>query len=217
MDNSRETAVHLYEVLTGVFNDEQSKIIRLSCFAVLFLGMVWAGFNYFRATILSDTTTPIDEELFQDTRPPSNEASIQRIVELARTVDTMRAGGEAIVYAVQAMHRMPFNLDPVEYSSVPSGTDASTAMLPPDVPPPGAAEPQAGPLTVRMIMTAESGQKIAVVDAGGKSAVVVRKGDELPGNAGFVASITSNAITVIFNNKEVRYEISEIKKFDEIK
>ena len=68
-----------------------------------------------------------------------------------------------------------------------------------------------------MIMTAENGQKIAVVDAGGKEAVVVRRGDKLPNEAGFVSAIRDNSISVIFNKQETKYEIPEIKKFNEFK
>ena len=68
-----------------------------------------------------------------------------------------------------------------------------------------------------MIMTTNGGQRIAVVDAGGKKAVVVKRGDKLPGEQGFVSSIRPEGITVIFNKKEVKYEIPEISKFGEIK
>ena len=202
--NEREAAVHFYEMLTGVFNDDQSKLIRYVCFAVLFVGMAWAGFNYFRASVLADTGTPLDEDMFQDTRPPSNEAALQRIVDLAQTVDTMRNAGRSIAATIDGIHNMPFNTDPEAGELEPfSEISAVPSALPQE-------EPQAGPMTVRMIMTADDGQRIAVVDAGGEKAAVLRRGDEVPGGGGFISAIRPNGITVIFNKKEVKYEVPEI-------
>ena len=112
MQDTRENAQQFYEVLTGVFNDEQSKITRIVCFTVLLVGMLWGGFNYYRATVLADTSTPIDEDLFQDNYVPGNDASLNRIVDLAQAVDAMRLGGETLATAIDSMNRMPFNLDP---------------------------------------------------------------------------------------------------------
>lgn len=218
--NDREAAVHFYEMLTGVFNDDQSKIVRLIIFIVLFLGMMWAGYNYFRSTVLADTETPIDPDMFVDTQIPRNDSALQKIVDLAQTVDAMRSGGATIASQLEGIHTMPFNLDPEADMLNAFGTGATIA--------PGtagdsvssstaASQPTAGPLTVKMIMTAENGQKIAVVDAGGKKAVVVRRGDKLPNEAGFVSAIRDNSISVIFNKQETKYEIPEIKKFNEFK
>lgn len=213
--NEREAAVHFYEMLTGVFNDDQSKLIRYVCFIVLFVGMAWAGFNYFRVSVLADTTTPLDEDMFQDTRLPSNEATLQRIVDLAQTVDTMRSAGRSIAATISGIHNMPFNLDPVENMLDPfSATDTGAGTAPSA---PVQETPRAVPMTVRMIMTADDGQRIAVVDAGGKKAVVLKRGDEVPGGGGFVRAIRPNGITVIVNKQEVKYEVPKIPIFTEIK
>ena len=209
--NEREAAVHFYEMLTGVFNDDQSKIIRYVCFAVLFAGMLWAGFNYFRASVLADTNTPIDEDLFQDTIMPGNEAAIQRIVDLAQTVDTMRRGGDTIAATLDGIHNMPFNADPEARELDPFSLNSDA---PPAVP--AQEAPKAGPVTVKMIMTADDGQKIAVVDAGGEKAAVLRRGDEIPGGGGFITAIRPNGITVIFNKQVLKYEVPEIPKYDKI-
>lgn len=207
--NEREAAVHFYEMLTGVFNDDQSKIIRYVCFAVLAVGILWAGFNYFRASILADTETPLDESMFQDTRVPGNEAAIQRVVELARTVDNIRSAGTNIAATINGIHNMPFNTDPVGGELDPFSTV--------NTPAPSTAQeiPKAGPLTVKMIMTADDGRRIAVVDAGGKKAVVLRRGDEVPGGGGFVRAIRPNGITVIFNKQEVKYDVPEIPIYND--
>lgn len=202
----REAAVHFYEMLTGVFNDEQSKFIRYICFSVLFVGMLWAGYSYFRASVLSNTEVPIDPDMFHDARMPGNEAALQRIVDLAQTIDTMRHGASNIAATIDGIHSMPFN-------------GAKTGILEPFIVPdtelntaPQIQEeaPKAGPLTVKMIMTADDGDKIAVVDAGGKKAAVLRRGDEVPGGGGFVSAIKPNGITVIFNKQELKYEVPEI-------
>ena len=208
--NEREAAVHYYEMLTGVFNDDESKIIRYVCFAVLLAGIIWAGFNYFRASLLADTNTPINEDLFQDTRRPSNEAAIQRVVELARAVDTVRSAGVNIASTIEGIHNMPFNLDP-EVRDIPA---MSAPEFSPSAP---VQEAQRIPmLNVKMIMTAENGQKIAVVDAGMKRALILKRGDRLPDDGGFVSAIRQNGITVIVNKKEIKYEIPEIPKYKEI-
>lgn len=213
--NEREVAVRYYEMLTGVFNDDQSKLIRYVCFAVLFIGMFWAGFNYFRATMLADTETPLDEDLFQDVRMPGNEASLQRIVDLAQTVDTMRSAGASIAATIAGIHNMPFNVDPQGGELDPFGSSGSGVSNVPT--PAGNNKPKAGPLTVKMIMTTDDGQKIAVVDGGGEKAVVLRRGDMLPDESGFVSAIRPNGITVIVNKQEVKYDVPEIPKYDKIK
>ena len=201
-------------MLTGVFNDDQSKIIRYVCFAVLFAGMLWAGFNYFRASLLADTNTPLDPDMFQDTNlMPRNDSALQRIADLAQTVDTMRSAGSTLAVAMEGLHNMPFNIDPEGGTLDPfgaAGTGAGTI--------PQAAiqeNPKTVPLTVKMIMTTDNGQRIAVVDAGGLKALVLRRGDELPGG-GFVRSIRPDGITVIVNKQEVKYDVPEIPKYNEI-
>ena len=212
--NEREAAVHFYEMLTGVFNDNQSKTVRYICFTVLFIGMVWAGFNYFRASILANTDVPIDQDLFQDTVMPTNEAAFQRVVELAQTIDNVRNLGATIAATLDGIHNMPFNVDPEGGELDPfSTTGTGVSSVPSDS---TQESPKAGPMTVKMIMTADDGQRIAVVDTGGKKAVVLRRGDEVPGGGGFIRAIRPNGVTVIVNKQEVKYDVPEIPKFEEI-
>ncbi len=204
--NERERAVHFYEMLTGVFNDQQSKVIRYICFAVLFAGILWAGFNYFRAYLLSDTKTPLDPDMFQDTSiMPRNDAALQRIVDLAQTVDTMRSAGTTIVTAMESIHNMPFNLDPEGGTLDPfgaSGTGVSTTPSAPE---------QKAEITVKMIMITDNGERIAVIDVGGtEKDLVLRRGDEIPGR-GIVRSIKQDRITVITDKHEIDYiDVPEI-------
>lgn len=207
--NERETAQHFYEMLTGVFDDEQSKIFRYICFGVLFAGIIWSGWYYFRAQRLSDTTTPLDPDMYTDLRPRSDNSPLKRIVDLASTIDTMRSAGGSIAQAIDRLHHMPFNTDPeggLERTDDPGEALSSSPQETPL---------RAGPVNVKMIMTGQDGQKLAVVDVGDKKgkALIVRQGDELPNNGGLVSSIRDNGITVIFNNEEVEHDMQEIPKF----
>ena len=65
-----------------------------------------------------------------------------------------------------------------------------------------------------MIMLADDGEKLAVIDVGGLKGLVVRRGDMLPGGAVRIAAIKNNGITVIFNKQEFNYEVSEIHKYE---
>ena len=215
--NERETAQHFYEMLTGVFDDEQSKIVRYICFGALALGIIWAGWYYFRASILSDTSTPIDPDMFSDVQVRrSDDSSLKRSVDLAQTIDTMRGAGTTIANTLEGIHNMPFNLDPeggrTDSPLAPSIQDSPTQT----------AAPKAVPLNVRMIMTAKDGEKIALVDVGSGEAkiarsLIVRQGDELPDEGGVVSAIRESGVTVIFNKEEYQYDIAEIPKYDGIR
>lgn len=222
--DTRETAVHFYEVLTGVFNDDQSKIIRISCFVVLLFGIIWGGYNYYRASLLADTETPLEDSFFDD-MPVSrgNEAALQKMADLAQAIDSVRNGASAVAMSLQQMNRMPFNLDPEGQGGVDPmaalGVNRDDSPETPGTPGATPSQPvvQPGPIALKMVMTTNTGEKIAVIDAGGKKAVVVRRGDKLPGESGYVAKIKSNGITVRLNDKEYEYEVTELSRFNEIK
>lgn len=222
--DTRETAVHFYEVLTGVFNDDQSKIIRISCFVVLLFGIIWGGYNYYRASLLADTETPLEDSFFDD-MPVSrgNEAALQKMADLAQAIDSVRNGASAVAMSLQQMNRMPFNLDPEGQGGIDPmaalGVNREDTPETPGTPSATPSQPvvQPGPVALKMVMTTDTGEKIAVIDAGGKKAVVVRRGDKLPGESGYVAKIKSNGITVRLNDKEYEYEVTELSRFNEIK
>ena len=207
--NERETAQHFYEMLTGVFDDEQSKIFRYICFGVLLLGMIWAGWYYFRAHRLSDTNTPIDPDMYVDVQPRSDNAPLKRIVDLAATIDAMRSSGSSIAAALDGLHNMPFNLNPeggLERTPNPN-EPSSLSSTPTNV-------PQRGPVNVKMIMTVENGDNIAVIDAIGEKGLIVRKGDALSGDNGVVSAITDRGITILFNESEDEIPLPEIRKYN---
>lgn len=207
--NERETAQHFYEMLTGVFDDEQSKIFRYICFGVLLLGMIWAGWYYFRAHRLSDTNTPIDPDMYVDVQPQSDNAPLKRIVDLAATIDAMRSSGSSIAAALDGLHNMPFNLNPEGgLDRTPNPNEPSTlSSTPTNV-------PQRGPVNVKMIMTVENGDNIAVIDAIGEKGLIVRKGDALSGDNGVVSAITDKGITILFNESEDEIPLPEIRKYN---
>ncbi|MBQ3585693.1 MAG: hypothetical protein IJQ08_10650 [Synergistaceae bacterium] len=207
--NERETAQHFYEMLTGVFDDEQSKIFRYICFGVLLLGMIWAGWYYFRAHRLSDTNTPIDPDMYVDVQPRSDNAPLKRIVDLAATIDAMRSSGSSIAAALDSLHNMPFNLNPeggLERTQNPN-EPSTLSSTPTNV-------PQRGPVNVKMIMTVENGDNIAVIDAIGEKGLIVRKGDALSGDNGVVSAITDRGITILFNESEDEIPLPEIRKYN---
>lgn len=217
--NDREAAVHFYEMLTGVFDDEQSKIVRYLCFGVLLLGMAWAGFNYFRANTLADTRTPIDPDLFQETQLPGNEATLQRITNLAQAVDIVRNGGDAIATALDSLHNMPFNLnpegnelDPFGAVNTPSGTSSTGTASTPQ-----GNTIKAGPLKIKMVMIGEDDNRVAVVDTGNGENTILKEGEMLPDDSGFVASITPKVVTIVVNEQEISGDVPEIPKYDRIK
>ena len=208
--NERETAQHFYEMLTGVFDDEQSKIFRYICFGVLLLGMIWAGWYYFRAHRLSDTNTPIDPDMYVDVQPRSDNAPLKRIVDLAATIDAMRSSGSSIVAALDGLHNMPFNLNPeggLERTQNPNEPSTLNPANPTHV-------PQRASVNVKMIMTVENGENIAVIDAAGEKGLIVRKGDALSGDNGVVSAITDKGITILFNESEDEIPLPEIRKYN---
>ena len=211
--NERETAQHFYEMLTGVFDDEQSKIFRYICFGVLIAGIIWSGWYYFRAHRLSDTNTPLDPDMYTDLRPRSDNSPLKRIVDLASTIDTMRSAGGSIAQAIDRLHHMPFNTDPEGGLERTDDPGESLSSSPQETP------LRAGPVILKMIMTGQDGQKLAVVDVGNdkekvERSLIVRQGDELPNNGGLVSSIRDNGITVIFNDEEIKYDMPEIPKYN---
>ena len=108
---------------------------------------------------------------------------------------------------------MPFNTDPEGGIIDPFGATGTGVSSVPSAT--GQETPSSAPLTVKMIMTADDGKKIAVVDAGGVKALVLKRGDEIPGG-GFVRSIRPNGITVIVNKQEVKYDVPEVPKYNAI-
>lgn len=216
--NERERAVHFYEMLTGVFNDQEAKITRYLCFGVLAAGLIFAGYSYFKTSVYSNVDRPLeDSDNFLE--PRANTSMLQRVVELARAVDGIRQAGNTIASTMESLHNMPFNLnseaqeDPIAALSTSGASTPENSTLGISPENPGTV---ASMLNVKMIMTDENGRKLAVADVGGEKALVLRRGDKLP-DGSFVSSIRPDGITVIFNKQEHKYTVPEIPKYDKIK
>ena len=201
-----------WEVLTGVFDDERSKIIRYASFLLLFLGMVWAGLNYFQAEHIANLEEEIEYETPREVAA-QNEA-YERLVNLANTVGTMRRGGEAIAASIGGVNAMPFNIagynemgledldSPVmpQFDAVPSSAPASQTAQ--------EQEPQRENIVVRALMLSKK-NRYAVIDYAQERGHVIRQGEQLPGGTGRVVRITKDGITVrpTGSKKELTYTV----------
>ena len=205
-----------WEVLTGVFDDERSKIIRYSSFLLLFLGMVWAGLNYFQAEHISNLEEEIEYETPREVTA-QNEA-YEKLVNLANTVGTMRRGGEAIAASIGGVSAMPFNIagynemgledldSPVmpQLDVIPSSAPASQKAEEP--------EPQRENIVVRALMLSKK-NRYAVIDYAAERGYVIHQGQELPGGTGRVVRINKDGITVrpTGSKKELTYTVVGMK------
>lgn len=218
MNDFNEGLTYAWEVLTGVFEDKTSKFIRYTCFILLILGMLWAGLTYFQAEHISN----LDEEM-EDYRPDEADRAqgeaYNRLVDLAKTVGTMRRGGEAIAASMGGVSSMPFNIagyDEMGLEDLNSPVNPVVRIISDSVPAPVAQkeekveepEPQREPLRIRAVMVSRT-DKYAVIDYAQKAGHVIRQGQELPGGTGRVVRITKDGITVrpVGSKKEVNYTV----------
>ena len=201
-----------WEVLTGVFDDERSKIIRYASFFLLFMGMIWAGLNYFQAEHIANLEEDIEYETPREVTAQNE--TYTKLVDLAKTVGTMRRGGEAIAASIGGVSAMPFNIagynemgledldSPVvpQFDVVPSSAPASQKAEEP--------EPTRENLVVRALMLSRK-HKYAVIDYAQKRGHVIRQGQELPGGTGRVVRISKDGITVrpTGSKKEIVYAL----------
>lgn len=221
-----------WEILTGVIDDNKAKLVRLSCFTLLFLGMLWAAVNYFRADRISDTSIEFNSPFMggHHSTTTENRAALNKFEALAKTVGEMRRGGEALASTIIAMNSRPFNIESVDAIGLEAldsenGRDitrlgaiaamaGNTASLDVDL-----QEVQQEPqeeviaptgILVKAIMT-KGKNSTAVVDAGNVKGLVVRRGDDLPNELGKVVRVKSNGITIRTNEHDFDYEVSKIE------
>ena len=216
MEDFNEGFMRFWETLTGVFDDERSKIIRLSCFVILAMGIIWAGLNYFQAQKISNLDEDYSgySEIASQSR--ANNETLDKLVDIAQTVGTMRRGGEAIANNISRTGKMPFNISgynvlgledlnsTANFQYTPNLTTSSDAVETIDVPePPEEAPPE---LVIKALMLAGK-TRYAVINYASKAGHVIRQGQELPGGGGRVVRITKDGITIRFNGKEINYTI----------
>ena len=218
-----ESFQEFWEILTGVIDDNKAKLVRLSCFTLLFLGMLWAGVNYFRADRIADTNVEFDPSFLgirgSSTSEPENRGELNKFEALAKTVSDMRQGGEAIATTIAAMNTRPFNIEGYNEIGLESlGSDRDITRIDAIAAIAGNQEAtqQAQEVTaptgilVKAIMTSGK-SNFAVVDAADVKGLVVRRGDKLPGELGRVVRIKSNGITVRANKHDFDYEVAKIE------
>ena len=217
MNELHDSFIYFWECITGVLEDNKARLLRISAFVTLLIGIIWAAWNYFEASTISNKTEEgayIEAEMrAQQATAQRENQTLKKIADLASTVNAMRNGGLAIAESMNGMNRNLFNLDRYTAAGMEdlSGTgdafvDSVNATA--SHPAPEQKQEEVHEVFVRAVMLSDK-DKIAVVDAGGKRGVIIRPGQELPGGAGRVVRIKSNGLTVRnkFTKQEVEYLI----------
>ena len=191
-----------WEILTGVIDDNKAKIIRFTCFIFLAIGIGWAVFNYFQASLLSNT----DVNALNQPRyvPPNDEREYKRMADLAQTVQDMRHGGDAIANAIAAAHTRPFNV-----SGTPVTEPTSVALSLDNQPTQNVQEEQTE-IFVRAIMMAGK-TRAAVLDVGDFKGHMVRNGTVLPNGLGKITNITKNKVVIRRDRKNYEYVVEKME------
>lgn len=214
MNELQEGLTQSWETLTGVFDDDKSKLIRIAGFVVMFLGIIWAGLSYFQAQKIADLEEDYSPSDFQASSSGSD--TINKLADLAQTVGTMRRGGEAIADSISSMNSMPFNIagydeagledlnSTAHYEQGHRETSAAEDDSNHDNEP--QQEEQREELLVRALMISKR-KKYAIIDYANKEGYVIHQGQNLPGDAGRVVLINKEGLTVNFNGKEITYTI----------
>ena len=217
MEDFHEGFTRFWETLTGVFVDERSKIIRLSSFVILSMGIIWAGLNYFQAKKIANLDEDYSSYSEIASQSKANNETMEKLVDIAQTVGTMRRGGVAIAETISGTGKMPFNIagynelgledlnSTANFKYKPGHTISGDAVETIDVPePPKEGEPPE--LVIKALMLAGR-NRYAVINYASKAGHVVRQGQELPGGGGRIVRITKDGLTVRFNGKEINYTV----------
>lgn len=218
MNNINDSFMYFWECITGVLEDNKAKMLRISAFVTLLIGMIWAAWNYFEASSTSNLNEDGDyleaEMMVQQANTQRENQTLRKIAEAAETVIAMRNGGLAIAESLNGMNRRLFNIDGFNEFGMEnlSGTgdsfvDAVNAT--PSNPAPAPEQQEVHEVFVRAVMLSDK-NKIAVVDAGGKKGIIVRPGQELPGGVGRVVRIKTNGLTV--RNQSTKQEVEYLIK-----
>ena len=192
-----------WDILTGVIDDNRSKIIRLTIFVTLSLGIMWAVLNYFRADRISDTQRDLgyaSDYVF--TPRENNEQSLTQMADVAQKLAELRDGGQAIAGKIAVIHKKPFNIDGYNEAGLES-LASTTEETPQEQAPQGPQRPQ---ITLKAIMNLNK-RKVALIDTARRSGLMIKQGDRLPGNSGRVVKIKDNKITVRFESQNFEYNV----------
>ena len=201
MNELHEGFVYFWEILTGVFDDDKSKLLRILSFTMLFLGCIWAGLNYFKADRIANLNETLETTETAERIRGRNE-TLEKLVEAARTVGAMRRGGEAIAQSLSNINASPFNIEGANELGL-EDVSGLTEFAPESVP---EREEQRQEILIKALMV--SGRtKYAVIDYASEKGAVVRQGQKLPGGEGRIVRITAESIIVRENDKEYTYTI----------
>lgn len=218
MDDFHEGFMRFWETVTGVFDDERSKIIRLSSFVILSLGIIWAGLNYFQAKKIANLDEDYSSYSEIASQNRTNNETLEKLVDIAQTVGTMRRGGAAIAETISGAGKMPFNIagynelgledlnSTASFKYKPALTTSGDSVETVDIPEAPADEEQPPEMVIKALMLAGR-DKYAVINYASKAGHVIRQGQELPGGGGRVVRITQEGITIRFNGKEINYTV----------
>ena len=208
MNDVHEGMTYSWEILTGVFDDKTSKAIRYASFLVLFIGIIWAGLNYFQAEHIAN----LDEEMEDYTSDAENRASNEaynKLVELAQIVGTMRRGGEAIANSMGGVSAMPFNIAGYDEMGLEDLDSPVVSVIPDSAPASEQQEElQRENIEIKAVMISKK-YKYAVINYAQNVGYIIRQGQELPGGSGRVVRITQDGITVrpAGSNSDVKYTV----------
>ena len=207
MGELQEGFTYFWEILTGVFVDEKSKLLRILCFVTLFLGIIWAGLSYFQAQKIADVSQEFDSSPSTAGRRAKNEA-MEKLVEAAQVVGTMRRGGEAIANSLGQAEVSPFNIEGYNELGL-EDVSGLTEFAPESEFVKERQEErdrQKQNILIKALMV--SGRtRYAVIDCGNEIGSVVYQGQEVPGGEGRITKITPEGITVKVEDDEFQYTI----------
>ncbi len=204
MEELHEGYVHFWEAMTGVLDDDGSKILRVVCFFTMFLGILWAGLNYFRAERIAN----VNEELYTseevERRRGKNE-TLEKLMAAAQAVGTMRRGGEEIARKIGEANIKPFNLDGYDEYGL-EDLSGITEFAPDSELAKQKEENRTEPQIKALFVSGKN--RYAVIDYAAQTGAVIRQGQTLPGGEGRVVRITAEGITVRYDKDEKTYTIS---------
>ena len=226
MNSIHDSFMYFWECITGVLEDNKARMLRLATFVTLLIGMIWAAWNYFEASTISDTNEEggyLEAEMrVQQAAAQRENQTLKKIAEVAAAVNTMRNGGLAIAESMNGMNRRLFNIDGFNDFGMENISGTGTADEFVDMvnstasnPAPSQQEQQKQQevqVSVKAVMLSDK-SKIAIVDAGGKKGVIIRVGSEIPGGVGRVVRIKSNGLTVRnqITRQEKEYLIKQLE------
>ena len=192
MEMFSSSILEFWDMITGVIDDNKAKIIRFSCFGILIVGIFWAAFNYFKADRIADTSA--DSGYIDRYRAPRVEdtSELNNFAKLVKTISEIKQGSEAIAETITRINTKPFNTDGGLLTDYVPAEEEFIVQEP---------EIQSPQISVKAIISSNN-SKAAIISAGGRNGLIVRRGDVLPNDLGRVTKIKSDGITVRVDNKK---------------